>query len=154
MKFILPLAVGASFAEARLIQRENVSKPSRSSVNTVYTFVGSGSGSNVLQMPSSSSSPTETSDSGRESSALSQLLHASTASADRGDQFTSASVTASPTSLSGADASSNSSSNYTGPDAGGKSPSSTKSAASSGAANRIGAPIMAGGVAVAAIAML
>lgn len=155
MKFFLPLAVGASIAEASLVQRDEVKKSSGNSVNTVYSFIGSGSGSKVLQIPSKSSSPKETSDSRRESSALSQLLHASTPNSDKSTAFSGASVTSSPSStdMSGA---SDSSSNYTGADAGGEAPSSsfTKSAASSGAANHLGASFMAGGIAVAAIAML
>ncbi|CAR25809.1 hypothetical protein ZYGR_0A03800 [Zygosaccharomyces rouxii] len=159
MKFILPLAVVAPIAEAHLIQRDNIDPSSRSSVNTVYTFIGSGSSSNVLQMQSSSSSPSETSDSARESSALSQLLHASTVSAPQSTEFSSASVTSSPSNMSASGSSDASSKKHTGTNTGDKpssspSSSSTKSAASSGAANHLDVPIMAGGIAVAAIAML
>ncbi|CDH13103.1 uncharacterized protein ZBAI_04889 [Zygosaccharomyces bailii ISA1307] len=98
MKLVFPLAALVSLGQSLLIQRDEDS--SRESVSTVYTFVGaSGSASKVLQMPSSSgesSEPHETSDGKQESSALSQLLHASTGASGNSTAFQTAKITESP----------------------------------------------------------
>lgn len=156
MKLVFPLAALVSLGQSLLIQRDEDS--SRESVSTVYTFVGaSGSASKVLQMPSSSgesSQPHETSDGKQESSALSQLLHASTGASGNSTAFQTAKVTESPSVSTSSTAKKSDNSSGTSSVSHGKAASSTESASSADGANKLYSPLVAGGVAAAVLAIL